>query len=70
MSVRRSGDSDYVRNDVCSGCGRWHDGTGQPLLGWQYGERFYELLRGRMPASTPTEPGSERYGFCVMGAPQ
>jgi hypothetical protein len=63
--------ADWIQNDLCSGCGHWHDHTGQMLLGWaDFEDHYHPLPRGHMPSDRPFDDlGGRRYGFCVMGRP-
>jgi len=59
-----------IRNDLCSGCGRWHDQTGRPVLAmidWR-GKRW-PVLPGTMPRHNGDDSGGREYGACAMGAP-
>jgi hypothetical protein len=69
MSPSRLLPTHFIRNDLCSGCGRWHDHTGESLLGWtDWHGRFWPLPRGHMPSHWPfDDSGGRSYGFCVMG---
>lgn len=62
-----------VASALCPTCGRWHDQTGQPVLGWNVlnyvtgRERFWPLPAGCMPIAH-AEADPRVYGSCGPGA--
>lgn len=69
MPEQRTQQQRGIRNDLCGGCGRWHDQTGESLLGWEdWHGKFWRLKRGHMPPNYAFDDlGGRHYGSCAMG---